>query len=118
MSDWIRVAATSDIPPGRVLAVRAGAEEVAIYNVAGVLHATRDCCSHQSYPLSKGALRGKYVRSPLHGWEFDVTTGGYQGNPNIRVRRFSVKVEGEDVYVDPVPLPPLPPPPAPSRDDA
>ena len=118
MSGWVRVAALSDIPPGRMLAVRAGGEDVAIYNVDGLLHATRDCCSHQSYPLTKGALRGKYVRCPLHGWEFDVTSGAYQGNPNVRLRRYAVKVEGEDVFVDPEPLPPPPPPPAPSRDDA
>ena len=118
MSDWVRVAALSDLPPGRVLGVRVGAEDVALYNVDGALHATRDCCLHQSYPLSKGALRGKYVRCPLHGWEFDVTSGAYVGNAESRLRRYPVKVEGEDVYVHPEPLPPPPPPPVLSRDDA
>lgn len=118
MSGWVRVASLHEIPPGRCLAVRAGTEDVALYNVDGLLHATRDCCTHQSYPLSKGALRGKYVKCSLHGWEFDVTTGAYQGNPGIRVRRFAVKVEGEDVYVDPEPLPLPPVALPPSRDDA
>ena len=118
MTDWVRVASLGEIPPGRVLAVRVAGEDVALYNVDGALHATRDCCTHQSYPLSKGALRGKYVRCPLHGWEFDVTSGAYQGNPTIRVRRYPVKVEGEDVYVSPEPIVPPPPPPTLSRDDA
>jgi nitrite reductase/ring-hydroxylating ferredoxin subunit len=119
MTDWVRVAALSDIPPGRVLSVRVEGEDVALYNVYGALHATRDCCLHQSYPLSKGSLRGKYVRCPLHGWEFDVVTGASVGNPESRLRRYPVKVEGEDVYVSPVPLPPPPPPPPVlSRDDA
>lgn len=121
MSGWVRVAALSDVPPGRMLAVRAGEEEIAIYNVDGRLHATRDVCAHQSYPLTKGSLRGKYVRCPLHNWEFDVCSGVYQGNANVVLRRYAVKVEGDDVFIDPAPLPP-PPPPAPpaflSRDDA
>ena len=118
MSGWVRVASLAEIPPGRMLPARVEGEDVAIYNVDGLLHATRDCCAHQSYPLTKGALRGKYVRCPLHGWEFDVTSGAYQGNPNVRLRRYAVKVEGGEVFVDPTPLAPPPPPPAPSRDEA
>lgn len=118
MSGWVRVAALSDVPPGRMLAVRVEGEDVALYNIDGLLHATRDVCMHQSYPLTKGSLRGKYVRCPLHGWEFDVVSGAYQGNPNVCLRRFAVKVEGDDVYVDAEPLPPPPPPPVLSRDDA
>lgn len=118
MSDWVRVAALSDVPPGRMLAVRVGGEDIALYNVDGALYATRDSCLHQSYPLTKGSLRGKYVRCPLHDWQFDVCTGAYQGNAEARLRRYPVKVEGEDVYVGSEPLPPPPPPPVLSRDEA
>ena len=114
---FVRVAAKTEIPPGRMLAVKVGELEIVLYNVNGEIHATRDCCTHQSYPLSRGELRGKYVKCGLHGWEYDVTSGEYQGNPEIHVGRFPVKIEGNDVYVGTLPMPP-PPRPFVSRDDA
>jgi nitrite reductase/ring-hydroxylating ferredoxin subunit len=117
MTGFVRVAKVSEIPPGKMLPVRVEGEDLVLYNVNGTLHATRDSCTHQSFPLSKGALRGKYVRCALHGWEYDVTTGQYQGHPAIRVRCFPVKVEGDEVWISPTPLPPPAPPPV-SRDEA
>ena len=115
--DFVRVATLEEVPPGKMLSVRVGEEEVVVYNVDGTLHATRDSCTHQSYPLSKGALRGKYVRCPLHGWEYDVSTGEYQGNPSIHVRCFPVRIENGEVFVGTKRLEP-PAPPFVSRDDA
>lgn len=99
MNDYVLAAKLAEVPPGRMICVEVGGERVALYNVAGTIHATRDCCTHQSFPLSKGVLRGKYVKCALHGWEYDVTTGEYQGNPDIHVRRYPVKVEGDQVWV-------------------
>ena len=117
MTEWVRVAKIEDVQPGRMLAVRVDGEDVALYNVAGDIRASLDRCTHQNYPLSKGALRGKYVRCALHGWEFDVKTGEYQGNPDVRVRCFPVKVENGEIFVKLEPLSP-PPPRFVSRDDA
>lgn len=99
MNDYVLAAKLAEVPPGCMICVEVGGERVALYNVAGTIHATRDCCTHQSFPLSKGVLRGKYVKCALHGWEYDVTTGEYQGNPDIHVRRYPVKVEGDQVWV-------------------
>jgi nitrite reductase/ring-hydroxylating ferredoxin subunit len=40
------------------------------------------------------------VVCPWHAWEFDCTTGACDFNPEIVVRRYPVKVEGDDVLVD------------------
>lgn len=117
MAEWVRVAGAGDVPSGRMLAVRVDDEDVALYRVGEEIFATRDSCTHQNYPLTKGVLRGKYVRCSLHGWEFDVKTGAYQGNPCVRVRCFPVKVENGEVFLKLEPLPP-PPPPVVSGDDA
>ncbi len=118
MSDgFVRVAKLSELPPGRMLPVRVDGEDLVLYNVGGTIYASRDTCTHQSYPLSKGALRGKYVRCSLHGWEYDVTTGAYVGSPNVRMRCFPVKVEGDEIRVSLTPLTP-PPPGVVPRDEA
>lgn len=115
------VAHLSQVPPGAMLAVRVEKEDVVLFNVDGVLHATRDFCPHAGYPLSQSRFRGRYVTCSLHDWEFDVACGAYSGNPRVQLRRYPVKVEGEDVLLCLEPLPPSTPPPAPpalSRDEA
>ena len=117
MEVFTKVAKLCEIPPGRMMSVRVADEEIALYNVGGAIYATRDRCTHQSFPLTKGALRGKYIKCSLHGWEYDVATGEYQGNPEVHVRCFPVEVRGDEIWVS---LDPLPPQPRPfvSRDEA
>ena len=116
--EFRRVAALSEIPPGRMLAVRVEREDVVLYNVDGAIYASRDFCPHAGFALSKSAFRGKYVRCSLHAWEFDVTNGEYTGNPLIHMKCFPVKIVGEEVWISLLPIIPSKPKPPPSRDDA
>ena len=118
MADFVRVAELAQVPPGKMLGVRVEDEDLVLYNVDGKLSATRDFCPHAGYPLSKSMFCGKYVRCSLHSWEFDVTSGEYTGNPNVKLRRFPVEVRGAEVWVKLEPIVAAPPPPPPSRDDA
>jgi nitrite reductase/ring-hydroxylating ferredoxin subunit len=117
-TDFVKVATLDELPPGRIKAVQLEDEPIALYNVDGTVHATRDVCTHEHFPLSKGDLCGRIVTCALHHWKYDVTTGRCETNPAAHVRRWEVKVEGGDVYVRLVPLPPPAPPPFVSRDDA
>lgn len=118
MADFVRVAQVAEVPPGRMLAVRLDGEDVVLYNVEGAIHASRDFCPHAGYALSKSMFCGKYVRCSLHSWEFDVTDGGYTGNPLIRLKRYPVRLEGDEVFVKLEPIAPPVPKPPPSRDEA
>ena len=118
MDDFLRVAKVAEIPPGKMLAVRVEKEDLVLYNVAGSIHASRDFCPHAGYALSKSMFCGKYVRCSLHSWEFDVTNGECTANPNIRLKRYRVRLDGDDVLVGPAPMASAPPPKPPSRDDA
>jgi nitrite reductase/ring-hydroxylating ferredoxin subunit len=65
--------------PGRLGLVFRAADTpvgpVAVYQVAGCLHAVQDRCPHAGAALSAGALAGTTVTCPRHGSQFDVTTG-------------------------------------------
>jgi len=39
------------------------------------------------------------VTCPWHGWRHDVTSGEKVANPEIRIEKFEVRVEGDDVLV-------------------
>jgi len=116
--DFRRVAALSEIPPGKMLAVRVDREDVVLYNVDGAVYASRDFCPHAGFALSKSAFREKYVRCSLHAWEFDVTNGEYTGNPLIHMKCFPVKVIGDEVWISLLPIIPRKPCPPVSRDEA
>lgn len=118
MSEFVKVAVLDDVPPGRMKGVRVGDEEIALYNVDGRIYATRDVCTHQYFPLTKGELRGRVVTCAFHQWRYDVTTGANVERPDIGVRRYEVRVDGRDVLVSLVPLPPPDPPKPVSREDA
>lgn len=75
-------------------------EEVLLCDVEGELFAVRDECTHESFPLSHGTLKGGTLTCRLHGARFDVRTGEVLALPAYeRLRTYPVKVEGNDVWV-------------------
>jgi nitrite reductase (NADH) small subunit len=100
MSNWIRIGAVSDCPPGSALELVAGEQVIALFNVDGTFHALDGVCPHQGGPLGEGDLAGCIVTCPWHGWQFDVRTGQNQLSHGIRQPSFPVRVEGDAVLVD------------------
>ena len=43
---------------------------------------------------------GTRVICPLHGWEYDFTTGASVDDPETRVACFAVTVGGDDVFIE------------------
>ena len=101
MSDWVRVAAVGECPPGSLLGVQAGRWSVVLANVDGDLYALEDRCSHQDFPLSDGELSGSTLTCTYHGATFDACTGRATGLPALRpVKSFPVEVRDDGVFVD------------------
>jgi nitrite reductase/ring-hydroxylating ferredoxin subunit len=84
MSEHIRIASGTEIPPGSGRLVEANGRRIAVFNDGGRFHAIDDACSHQGGPLSEGTLDGTVVTCPWHGARFDVTTGAVLGPPARR----------------------------------
>ena len=92
-----------DIPAGQIRLVHVGGDEAAVYNADGVLYATQGVCTHRGGPLSEGDLAGHVVTCPLHGSQFDVTTGRVvQGPAEAPLKCFRVTVEGDIGRVEPI----------------
>ena len=99
MAEFVRVIAASDLAPGACKEVAVSGKAVALFNVAGSFHAIGNTCTHRGGPLGQGMLDGEIVYCPWHAWTYDVTTGVSTVNPEIRVPRYDVRVEGGDVLV-------------------
>lgn len=87
----------SDVPPGSALLVG----NVAVFNVDGELCATQNECTHRQGPLNEGELDGSTVTCPLHGSQFDVSTGAVLRGPATEpLKTYTVLVEGDVGRID------------------
>lgn len=101
MVEFVKVAKTSDLKPGKAKILKAKGKEIALYNVNGKFYATQNECTHEGGPLGEGDLDGKVVTCPWHASMFDITTGKVLSPPAIEdVKTYKVKVKGEDVFVE------------------
>lgn len=99
MAEFTKVARVAEIEAGEGTTVSLNDKEVALFNVGGNIFALDNTCPHQGGPLGDGFLDDKIVTCPLHGWQFDVTTGCNSLNPAVQVNCYQVKVENGDVLI-------------------
>ncbi len=105
---------------GSMRVVDAGGRRVGLLWVGDELHAIADTCPHRGAPLcSAGQLLPRLeiaddgrierdgrpmVRCPWHKWDFDPQTGTCPERPAMRVRRYRVWREGDDIVLSFAPV--------------
>jgi nitrite reductase (NADH) small subunit len=94
-----RIASTSEIPEnaGREFAVQG--RPVAVWNVGGRFYATSARCPHEEGPLCAGRLEDGIVTCPMHGWQFDVTSGRGIVPPDRSLRAFGLQIEDDQIWL-------------------
>lgn len=98
---WIKVCQVTEIPVRGARKVRMGDLEIGIFRLTdGRVMAVENKCPHKGGPLSEGIVSGDSVICPLHSWRIGLTDGQAHAPDVGCVKRFEVKVEGEDVYLD------------------
>jgi nitrite reductase (NADH) small subunit len=97
---FVKVGPLAEFPAGAVRQVVAAGQTIALCRVGEELHAVDGICPHHGGPLGHGGLHGTTLVCPYHAWEFDCVTGEYDRNPELCLRKFAVKVEQGDVFID------------------
>ena len=72
---------------------------IALFNVGGSFYAIDNTCKHAEGPLGEGELDQAQVTCPLHGWQYDVTTGACATDTSVSQKKYNVKVEGDDILM-------------------
>jgi nitrite reductase/ring-hydroxylating ferredoxin subunit len=111
------VCRVDELPEGAHRVARAGGREVGVFNIRGEYHAIPNLCPHQRGPLCTGRVsgaldagphtgwalswiwEGEVVTCPWHSLEFHVPTGQCLALPDVRLRRFEVRVVDDEVRV-------------------
>ncbi len=99
MPTLTKVAKTSDIPSGTGKVVEVGGKTLALFNTDGAFYAIDNTCKHRGGPLGEGSVSGTTVTCPWHGWEYDVTSGACSMDESIKVQKYDVKVDGDDLLI-------------------
>ena len=81
--------------------VKIGEDSYAVCNANGELHALTGICPHAGGPIGQGNLQDNLVVCPWHEWAYDCRTGENDYDPDVKLDRFAVKAEGDDILLDP-----------------
>lgn len=100
---------------GDVRLLELGGHPIGLYQVDGTYYAVSDRCPHRAAPLcSSGrvvhgirldhdvAVRGStahLLRCPWHKWDFEIATGRCVVHPRLRIRRYRVEREGDELVI-------------------
>lgn len=99
---------------GAVRLLDVGGLRVGLFRVADDFHALADRCPHRGAPICSGRVvaaleltpdgpelgaPASVIRCPWHKWEFEIETGRCLVDERLRVRRYAVRVEGDELVV-------------------
>ena len=97
---YVRIAPVSALPPGEVMEAIVDGHPYAICNAGGEIHCLDGECPCTGGPLSQGAIRHELLVCPWHGWRFDYKTGVCAYDDSIKLDKFAVQIEADDILVD------------------
>ena len=101
MSDWKRICGLEDIPRLGARVLQRVQGNIAVFrNGEDEVFALEDKCPHKGGPLSQGIVHGKQVTCPLHAWKICLDDGNAVAPDVGCTKRFAVKREGSEVYLD------------------
>jgi nitrite reductase/ring-hydroxylating ferredoxin subunit len=96
----VKALSLAELPSGSVREVTIEGNAYALCNVDGEIHAMGGVCPHRGGPLGQGALHGATLVCPWHAWEYDCRTGANDFNPDIKLPKYAVAVQGDDVLIE------------------
>jgi len=99
MSEFVTVARVGSIPEGQGATFTVGRRLVAVFNTGKEYCAIDDLCPHMGASLGAGTVVDGAVACPWHAWRFHVCDGSWVDNPKIKIDRFEVRVDGEEIQV-------------------
>jgi nitrite reductase/ring-hydroxylating ferredoxin subunit len=97
---FVKVGSASALRDGEVMEAIVEGHPYAVCNKEGEIHCLDGECPCTGGPLSQGAIRHDLLVCPWHGWRFDYKTGICAYDDSIKIAKFPVKLEGDDIYVD------------------
>src|SRR5262245_2871438 len=103
MTAWYAVAKVGDLKDGDVIAVEAEGVQMVLGRDSGRYFAVQRRCLHQGGDLADGIIARGHIVCANHGWRFSTATGRHDSASDVCLLVYAVRVNGEQIEVDPVP---------------
>ncbi len=89
-----------------IVAILPLGERVAIFRHDGKLSAISNVCAHQNGPLGEGRIIDGAVTCPWHGFQYRPEDGCAPAPFTERISTYRLRLDGQQIYLDPNALPP------------
>ena len=97
--NFVKTVNLNSIPNSTGRKVKIKGKWIALFKHNKKVYAIRNSCPHQGADLADGHIQDGKAVCPLHRWMFDLKTGAFSGNENIRIPTYKTKVKNNEVYV-------------------
>jgi 3-phenylpropionate/trans-cinnamate dioxygenase ferredoxin component len=114
MTEFIRVAAVTDLKSGSMKKIQAGGQELMLARIGDRFYCTDAYCPHLGGDLTNGILTGTTLTCPVHHSQFDISDGhvlrwtdltgrvlvaAINQRPPRPLITYPVKIEGDAVFI-------------------
>ena len=104
---FVYVGRMSDIPVGSGKVVVVMGRDVGLYNCAGTIKAIENLCPHNNRPIGTEEFDDQHVTCLWHGLRFAFDSGVCPEAEHYRVETYSVRMNGEEIWVSALPDDPV-----------
>lgn len=95
----IKMGKIADLPPGKSLEKRILAKRIAVFNIEGKLYGIEADCKHMKASLAQGEVIDGILTCRWHGWRYDLASGDCLTQPGMKLKKYDILVDGDDVFV-------------------
>ena len=97
---FVKAGSLAALKPNEAMEAVLNGRPYAICNAGGEIHALDGNCPHRGGPVGQGAINEGRIVCPWHAWEFDCATGANDYDPRIKLKKYPVRIDGNDILVD------------------
>ncbi|MBD3419260.1 MAG: Rieske 2Fe-2S domain-containing protein [Chitinivibrionales bacterium] len=102
---YIKLATRKDFEHTRIRSFAVMGKKIGIIKRDdGSFYAMDVGCKHQNADITKGTIEGNVATCPRHQWQYDLETGECLNHDSLPLKRFPLKIEGEDIKVAVLPV--------------
>jgi len=96
----MKAGSLAQLPENAVAHVELNGRPIALCRTGGEVYAVSGVCPHRQGPLGHGALHGRSLVCPWHGWEFDCVTGEHDRDPAIKLETYLVTLRDGEIWIE------------------
>jgi nitrite reductase/ring-hydroxylating ferredoxin subunit len=96
---YVAVLDEKELEEGKMKRLSVEGTPILLIKQQGKIFALDNRCPHQACSLSNGKLDGMVIICPCHDWRFNLETGEYEDDPELKLMSYEWKVEAGKIWV-------------------